>query len=459
MNIELNSLIDKINTLKKEIDLLRPISPELEQRIMQKFRLDWNYHSNAIEGNTLTYGETKTFILYGLTAKGKPFKDHLDIKGHNEAILWLDDIIKKNRPITETFIRELNKLLLGEPEYKSAKTPEGQPTQRLITPGQYKTTPNHVLTATGEMFYFATPEETPAKMNDLVDWLRLMNDDKDIPSVVTAALLHYKFIRIHPFDDGNGRTARILMNLILMSKGYLPVIIKSQPKEKKDEYYTALRIADGGDENTFVSFIAQQLVYSMELFIKGAKGESIEEPDDVDKEIQLLKVSLQSAQEKTVLNEKTQSQIEERFIKPFFEKLNQKLSQFDEFFIFSNISYVTGFSAFIDLSDDDSWKITSQAKFQSIFSNINDERIIGMYYQWKDFKKTNTIVFNYSIHLIFEFDKFDFTISVHPSSFEKIKINYNQLTPEDLYLDLINKIVKDFIVFIKGQINGEGFNL
>jgi Fic family protein len=81
ISTELRFMIDRINQLKDEIDALRPISIEVEQRIMQKFRLDWNYHSNAIEGNKLTYGETKTFLLYGLTAKGKPFKDHLDIKG------------------------------------------------------------------------------------------------------------------------------------------------------------------------------------------------------------------------------------------------------------------------------------------------------------------------------------------------------------------------------------------
>ncbi|CAA6817242.1 MAG: Unknown protein, partial [uncultured Aureispira sp.] len=83
-------ILNKIDALKKEIDALRPISKDLEAKIMQKFRLDWNYHSNAIEGNRLTFGETKTFLLHGITADGKPLKDHLDIKGHNKVLLLLE---------------------------------------------------------------------------------------------------------------------------------------------------------------------------------------------------------------------------------------------------------------------------------------------------------------------------------------------------------------------------------
>src|SRR5690606_29582399 len=136
---------------------------EDESRIMQKFRLDWNYHSNKLEGNSLTYGETKALLLFGITAQGKPLKDHFEITGHNEAINWVLEILKGDYPLTEHFIRELHKLILKEPYQVDAVSPEGLPTKRWITIGQYKTTPNHVKTKTGEIFYFATPEETPAK--------------------------------------------------------------------------------------------------------------------------------------------------------------------------------------------------------------------------------------------------------------------------------------------------------
>lgn len=102
-------ILQEVTTLKKALDALRPLTAEQEGRIFQKLRLDWNYHSNAIEGNTLTYGETRALLIYGLTAKGKPFKDHLDIKGHNEAIDFLLALVKDSRPLSEQDIRERHK--------------------------------------------------------------------------------------------------------------------------------------------------------------------------------------------------------------------------------------------------------------------------------------------------------------------------------------------------------------
>jgi len=111
----------------------------------------------------------------------------------------------------------------------------------LIEVGKYKIQPNHVVTSTGETFYFSTPEETPAKMQELVEWFRKEKKKSDINPIVLASLFHYRFIRIHPFDDGNGRVARILMNFILMQFGYPPVIIKTEDKEN---YYRVLTLAD-----------------------------------------------------------------------------------------------------------------------------------------------------------------------------------------------------------------------
>jgi Fic family protein len=103
--MELNELLAQIDALKAEIDSLRPLKPEVEHRVMQKFRLDWNYHSNAIEGNSLTLGETRAFLMENLTADGKPLKDHLDIKGHNELIAFLEFFIQKRERLTEAAIR------------------------------------------------------------------------------------------------------------------------------------------------------------------------------------------------------------------------------------------------------------------------------------------------------------------------------------------------------------------
>jgi len=333
--------IAKALVLKTEIDALRPIDKEQEDRIMQKFRLDWNYHSNHLEGNSLTYGETKALILFGITAQGKPLKDTLEITGHNEAINWVIDLVKMERPLTESFIRELHSLLLQD-SYKESKNADSVIVPRKISAGKYKTTTNHVETVTGEIFYFATPEETPAKMFDLLNWYNEKIKEKDVNPILVAAEFHYRFIRIHPFDDGNGRTARILMNFILMQLGFPPVIIKT---EDKANYFAALQLADAGSIEAFITYIAINLVRSLEIMMAGAKGENIEEDDDLDKEIALLEQRLKIAEETKVTKNMDMSLlILINSIFPFIRKYVDNMSKFEK--LYSE----TTFEIFDDLS-------------------------------------------------------------------------------------------------------------
>ncbi|PPL02277.1 Fic family protein [Parapedobacter indicus] len=324
--------IEQAIQLKTELDNLRPLTKEQEAIIMQKFRLDWNYNSNNLEGNSLTYGETKALLLHGITAQGKPLKDHFEITGHDEAIKWVEDLVKRDHPLTENFIRELHTLLLKSPYEVKAITPDGQPTTRRIAVGQYKTAPNHVKTKTGEIFRFATPEETPAKMHDLIQWYRKKNEELDVNPILLAAEFHYRFIRIHPFDDGNGRTVRILMNFILMKFNYPPVIIKT---EDKDNYFFALQQADAGTIEPFINYIATNLVRSLEIMIAGAKGESIEEPDDIDKEIALLEQRLKTNGNKLEITrtEKVLIELYDDSITRLWNKFLQACGKFDRFYL------------------------------------------------------------------------------------------------------------------------------
>jgi Fic family protein len=285
----------KAVALKSELDALRPINKEQEDRIIQKFRLDWNYHSNHLEGNSLTYGETKALILFGITAQGKPLKDHFEITGHNEAINWVMDVVKGDYPLTESFIRELHTLLLKESYEVDAITPDGKPTKKRINVGSYKTSANHVQTKTGEIFYFATPEETPAKMYDLLVWYNEKIAEAQFNPILLASEFHYKFIRIHPFDDGNGRTARILMNFILMKYDYPPVIIKT---DDKANYFGVLQLADAGNIEAFIEYIAENLVNSLEIMIAGAKGEDIEQLEDISNKIKALEQKIKDLKNK-----------------------------------------------------------------------------------------------------------------------------------------------------------------
>ena len=288
-------ILQKVEQLIAELDNMRPLDVEVEARIMQKLRLDWNYHSNKLEGNTYSYGETRMLLMKELTAGGKPKRDAEEITGHDQAITFIIDSIKVDEPLTEGFIRHLHKLILVRPFWGDAKTADGQPTKRLIKVGEYKTEPNHVEMRSGRKFRFAEPIETPAKMQELVEWFRDKSEQSETNTLLLAAELHYKFVRIHPFDDGNGRLSRLLMNFVLMRSGYPPVIIKN---EDKDNYIAVLEQADFNILEPFVNYVAQNLAHSLELMIRGAKGENIEEPEDIDKELTLIEKRLKVAERK-----------------------------------------------------------------------------------------------------------------------------------------------------------------
>lgn len=285
--LEIISKIEKINT---ELQNFKPIPSEIEQKIIQKLRLDWNYNSNAIEGNTYTYGETLTFIMHGITAKGKFLKDHLEIDGHNKGIDFVFSIIKNERPLNEVDIRALHKLVLVEPYEIDTITPSGLPSKKLILIGEYKKQPNHVKTKTDEIHYYATPEDTPFQMSELIDWYSKCEQNNKIHPLVIAALFHHKFTQIHPFEDGNGRMARLLTNLILMKFRFPILIVRN---EDKNNYYDALSLADAGEKKQIIEYLGDLLLHSLNIYLKGAKGESIEEESDIDKEIALFKAGLE----------------------------------------------------------------------------------------------------------------------------------------------------------------------
>jgi len=457
--MELKILLQEINSLKIEIDKLRPISPELEKRIMQKFRLDWNYHSNKIEGNQLTYGETKTFLLHGITAKGKPFKDHIDIKGHNEALLMLDDIIKEKREISENFIRELHEIILQENYFNKAQTPDGIIVTRKIEIGKYKSQPNHVLTRTGEMHYFASPEETPAKMYDLIEWYKKANKNDSIHPLLTASLFHFRFIGIHPFDDGNGRLARILMNLILIQNGYPPVIIKT---ERKSEYYNVLQEADGGDEDQFIQYIGQQLINSLDLFLKGATGENIDDITDIDKQIDILKATLNDDSETLWINIKIAKSIYEKIIKSLIELSLSKLGKFDELFSQRDILYKyhdkkPKENNILDIIRSDTFKKEQEnfnvcqnirdlisdldSKFWQIEKNEDIPTNLHIIYNLYGFIKSKTKL-DCAIDLLFKFNDAEYlTIYSNKAEFQRVNILYKNIELlEDDKLLIVNSI-------------------
>ena len=277
----------RIDELSRQLKQLGLLSESNQKRLDKKFRMEFNYNSNHIEGNTLTYNETELLLIFDDTQGNHTLREYEEMKAHDVALKlvkeWAEE--SKDRPLTEQNIKNLNEIILVRPFWKDALTPDGQKTRREIKVGDYKAFPNSVILANGEVFEYASPQDTPIMMGELMAWYRNELEKQELEPVALAAIFHYKFVHIHPFDDGNGRLARLLMNYVLFCFGLPPVVIKSSDKTN---YLRALNRADARDLKAFVAYIALQLEWSLELAIKAAKGESIEEEDDLDKEIALL---------------------------------------------------------------------------------------------------------------------------------------------------------------------------
>ena len=327
----MSNVIEEIDRLKKELDALRPLPSDVLARVAQKLRIESNYHSNAVEGNSLTLGETRSLILHGLTAHGKPMRDHLDIEGHNEAVKAMEDAVRRDEALNEVFIRNLHEVLLKEPYENDAMTSDGQRVKRRIAIGEYKTQPNNVRTSTGEIYYYTPPEQVKPAMGDLIDWYRRQEDEGEHP-IVIAATFHYRFSRIHPFDDGNGRMARLLMNMILIKHGYTVAVV---PVEERDQYIGMLEQADKTEDLTeFITYIAHCCEHTLDLHLKAARGEDIEDVEDIDKEIAIFKRSLQKGTGETI----NAREYAENVLYPLLFHCKKTVEQFSDLFKYVGIS-------------------------------------------------------------------------------------------------------------------------
>jgi Fic family protein len=320
----MSSPFEQVDLLKREWDTLQPLSAEHERRLWQKLRLEWNYNSNHIEGNTLTYGETVLLLLHDQTHGDHTMREYEEMKAHDVGIEHLRQLARdSSRLISEADIRDLNRIILKEPFWKPTQTADWQPTRSKVIPGDYKTLPNSVVRATGELFEFAAPFEVPARMQALVAWLARALEEGSLHLVEIAAKLHHDFVLIHPFDDGNGRVARMLVNYLLLREGYLPLIV---PTGEKNAYLASLRLADAGDLTPLAHFLGRQLERSLNLGIRAAKGESIEEPSDVEKQVAIFVRGEQARnQELDLPTKETLANLAETSIYPFVAELERKL--------------------------------------------------------------------------------------------------------------------------------------
>lgn len=235
-------LFAEVDALKAELDSHRPLTQGELQRLQEEFLVEYTYNSNAIEGNTLTLQET-ALVLEGVTIDKKPLKDHLEAVGHKDAFLYVQDLVKEKVPFSESIIKQIHTLVLMD-----------RPEDR----GRYRRIPVRIM---GACHTPPDPLLVPEQMEHLVSEFCV---NQKMHPIERAALFHLKFEGIHPFIDGNGRTGRLILNLMLMQAGYPPINVKYSDRKRYyeafDEYYT------NGNASVMIDIIVKESLNRLRLY-------------------------------------------------------------------------------------------------------------------------------------------------------------------------------------------------
>lgn len=251
--MELSALLNEIDRKKAELDSRRPLPPATVASISRAMRLEWTYHSNALEGNTLTLRETQV-VLEGLTiGGGKTLREHLEVVNHAHAVDYLEDLVNREEQLTQFTVRQLHSLILRGIDDEHA--------------GQWRSVP---VAISGSRHTPPPPSDLAPRMGDLFTWYE--GQGSRLHPVLLAAQFHHQFVYIHPFVDGNGRTARLLMNLILVSNGYPPAVIKADP-HRRIAYLDALEEASvQRNLEPFERVVAESVLESLTRYLAWTDG-------------------------------------------------------------------------------------------------------------------------------------------------------------------------------------------
>lgn len=253
-------LLSRIEHKKEQLDGLRPLPAAAVTRLRDQILVEWIYNSNAIEGSTITLQETRLILETGLAVGGKSLREHFEVINHRDAIDYVEDLVASSEPITPFHIRQIHKLVLSRIDDENA--------------GRYRETQVRIAGAA-----FTPPESwlVPNMMTEWGEWL--LSKEKFSHPVELAALAHHRLVAIHPFIDGNGRTARLVMNLILMRAGYPPTVIQ---RINRRQYYRVLDQADAGKPVALVNFVGRAVERSLNLYLEACTlVSSSPAPEDV----------------------------------------------------------------------------------------------------------------------------------------------------------------------------------
>jgi len=242
----------RILSKKKALDSLRPLPSRLVQKLWEQMQIEFTYNSNAIEGNTLSLRETQLVIQEGITVRGKSLREHLEARNHPEAITYIEKLAQRGSTIKQEDILKVHQLLMHGIDDQNA--------------GKYRTSQVRVAGAT---FMPPPAGKIQPMINELLQTLN-QNPDELRP-IELAAFFHHKLVYTHPFLDGNGRTARLLMNVILMRSGYPFTILL---KVDRPKYLRTLSEADNGNMVPFANFIAKCVERSLDLYLLAFEKEA-----------------------------------------------------------------------------------------------------------------------------------------------------------------------------------------
>jgi len=447
------SYLDKrkqIDLLQQEIYSRGKLDEEILKKVNYKFRLDWNYYSNSMEGNTLTVEETRSVMVGNLTVGGKPIKDVLEMKGHDEVIAQILKVGKGELRLSEKRIREIHKgIMYEEDENKKAKI------------GVWKTEPNFLYNYKNERFDFVLPADVPDRMHALLNKTNaavdaIVNNKKDTPHPVDVALqFHLEYVLIHPFYDGNGRTARVLTNLLLIALGYPPFWIKTEERAIYYQYLADIQ-GYGGNPDLFFDFAASMILRSQQLVLDAISGKDISEPDDLDKELALLKAELNgeniltaAADSETICNA-----VEQNII-PLFRLLEEKCENLKEFF------FATDWRIEFEIKGESGRRMvgSEESKWEDLIQNwlTNYLRaqqqklnLINYNYRLTGFKKIVTAD-SFWLNIDILFNEYNYTLKTYQN--HDVLIPYGKILTHAELLLYITPIIKGLIENIK-QLNG-----
>lgn len=235
--------LERIHDKKRELDKLRPIPGYALKSIRESMTIEWTYNSNSIEGNTLTLRETKMVIEEGFTIKGKSLREHFEAVNHQEAIEFVESLASEKYILTAKDILSVHELVLQKIEKEFA--------------GWFRT---FGVRISGANFVPPNALKVDDFMTELVDWVNL----SELDIVIKSTIFHHRFVWIHPFFDGNGRTVRLVFNLLLMKFGYPPAIILKNDRKK---YYDALNAANNSNYSKLLLLIMQAVERSLDIYL------------------------------------------------------------------------------------------------------------------------------------------------------------------------------------------------